>query len=131
MAEIQSKEDDAKAAELDKKVEDALKEWAESYVEMPDSISNILQNLMPKDGKPEDLQKVYDMLMRAYRELPNLSAILGHYTGVLSAYASFRTLKKQEKIAQDNLRATKLLAGGTILLAIATSLLVLVTVLRG
>ncbi len=106
-------EDDEETRVLDAKVEQVLKDIATTSANAPEAISAYLAELA-KGKDAAEIKQALEGLLKAYEELPKLTSILGNWTTTLSAYASYRMLKKQEKIAKNNLRTAQILAGATV-----------------
>jgi hypothetical protein len=69
---------------------------------------------------PAKLDNLADQLKAVYKELPNISMVMGHWTTTLSAYANLRSTQKQEKLTGRILESNNRLAWATVILAIAT-----------
>ena len=130
MFDINGDEDDEKTRELDKKVEEMLREIAKASATIPEAFAKSLEQYTRDSKQPLDPQKVAELLRLIYKELPNISTIIGNWTTSLSAYATYRALKRQERISGQILRSNRLLARATVILALATFSLVLVSVLH-
>ena len=125
-------DDDAETRELDRKVEETLKVIAQISSGAPEALATLLASTLNvkrdasgeldwSSAKLEDMGKLFDGLKQAYKELPSLSTVLGHWTTTLSAYATYRSLKKQESLTEKILASNNLLARATVGLAIATA----------
>ncbi|MGP8124368.1 MAG: hypothetical protein ACLQEQ_00645 [Nitrososphaerales archaeon] len=121
-------DDDKETQELDKKVEDLLRDIAKASATLPQAFGEGLAKLMQDPNHPVDEQKVTELLTRIYKELPSIASILGNWTTSLAAYANYRALKRQEKINEQILKSNRQLAYATVSLAVATFFLVVVTV---
>ena len=129
--EPKEEEDDQKTKELDRKVEDLLKEIATASATVPQDFLNLMNTLAQDKEHPLDPEKTRTFLTNIYRELPDIASIMGNWTSTLTAYANYRALKRAERINEQLLRSNRVLSYATVLLAIATFFLVLVSVLRG
>jgi hypothetical protein len=126
MLKIDIEEDDRETKELDRKVEEVLKEIAKFTATAPQDLVALLDSLAkkyPNANWPE-------LFKRGYEELPKITTVLENWTSSLSAYATYRALKRQERLSEKILASNRILAFSTAFLALATFALVLVTVLR-
>ncbi len=121
-------EDDEETRKLDDKVEATLKLIARASATIPDEVNAWLAKVTQETRTQDEAKKVLEFLQLAYKELPNVSSILGNWTASLSSYAQFRALQKQERLTSRILKANQRLADATIILALATFALVFVTV---
>lgn len=112
--------------ELDKKVEEALRGIAEFTATAPEKIVKMFDPLM-KEYPNVNWAELFKL---AYAELPKWTSIIENWTTSLSAYATYRSLRKQEALTQRILRSNQILAGATVILAVATFVLVLVDILH-
>lgn len=126
LSEGGNESDELSTDELDKKVEEALKEIAQFTTTVPEQIPKMLDELMKRYPNANWTE----FFKLAYAELPKWTSILGNWTTSLSAYATYRSLRKQERLTQRILRSNQILAGATVILALATFALVLVDILH-
>jgi hypothetical protein len=120
-------DDESAPTELDKKVEETLRQIAEVSAKLPEEFPKWLDDAIKKNPNVNwegVLKKIYD-------EMPRVSSILGDWTSSLATYAVYRALVRQERVHQKILASNRLLARATVVLALATFGLVLVTVIRG
>lgn len=131
---FEEQDDDQETRDLDAKVEQTLKDIAQTSTSVPEAfgqwLTQALLNLQQKGNKSEDVQPLIDQLQQTWKLLPDVTSVMNNWTGTLSAYAQHRALIKQERIAnkilkenQNLTRATLVLAGTTAVLAIATIVL--------
>ena len=121
---MKNDEDNAETKDLDKKVEDVLKEIAKFTVSAPDDLAKLLDALM----KQYPNANWSELFKRGYDELPKITAMLENWTSALSAYATYRSLKRQERINEAILGSNRTLARATVVLAVATFALVIVDI---
>lgn len=135
--EVESKED-AEVRALDMKVEETLKMIAQASSSAPELIGAWIVSTLNlkadatgqidwKVAKLENMDKLVDGLKTVSKELPNLSTVLGHWTATLSAYVTYRSLKKQESLTEKILTSNNRLAWATVILASATVVLAIVS----
>lgn len=127
--------EDPQTVELDKKVEETLKSIAQMSSSAPEALVAIiaaqLNVKIDASGrvdvtklKLENIDGLMDTLTKLYKELPNVSSIMENWTTTLSAYATYRTLKRQERLTQEMLKSNNRLAWATVILSGATVILV-------
>jgi transketolase len=124
---IEPDEEDEGTRELDAKVETVLRDIAKASATIPEEFPKAFDEWAKKypDADWEGFLK------KIYEELPKVSSILGNWTASLSAYATYRAFKRQERINEKILASNRILAGSTVVLAVATFALVLLNVVRG
>ncbi len=126
--------EDPETIKLDAKVEETLRDIARMSSSAPEALAAILATNLKLKRLPngdidwtgmqwENADKLIESLKQVYKELPNLSTVMGHWTNTLSAYATYRSLKKQERLTQRILASNHLLAQATVILAVATAVL--------
>ena len=124
-----------KQAELDLKIENILRLVASVSAETPETIVKTIVRVLEENKDKIDVSKVdFNKLAQDFKnfydELPKITSILDNYTSTLAAYSNYRSLKRQEKIAEDVLRSNKIMAWATVALAVTTALTVMLTALH-